>query len=197
LLSLDNNTARDITLKDINIAVYQNSKQLVAQPHRALLRTLLRRHSPFGGRDAEIKQLDSFADALSGYLFLTGASGFGKTALLANWIRSRDANEKETVYHFISTLDDTATEETVLRSLCQQVLDFHLIHDLLPLGTGALRSIYVDLLNRPISTGRKLVVVLDALDEASGWLVTSGLFPIPLPESVCQRSHSPRWCSSC
>ena len=81
-----------------------------AGPIRATLRprldSLLRRHNPFGGRHEEFAALDAAAaDATGGYVFLTAPSGFGKTALLANWtIREREAG-REPVYHFINRED--------------------------------------------------------------------------------------------
>lgn len=52
------------------------------------LRPVLDRHTPFGGRDAEIQRLyDLIAGSTSGYMFVTGRSGFGKTALLVNWLK--------------------------------------------------------------------------------------------------------------
>jgi hypothetical protein len=172
------------TFNNSNVTLNAGARSLTARPHKSLLRTLLKRHSLFGGRDPELAQLDDFADAAGGYLWVTSGPGFGKTALLANWIGRYEAMGAEIVYYFISGVDGTAAEDGMLQSLCQQLLDFHGIDGLLPLGTGALRAIYGDLLTQPISPGRKLIVVLDALDEASGWLATSELFPTPLPENV-------------
>lgn len=55
----------------------------VVYSQKPLLDPLLMRHSLFGGRDAELGLLDEFlSQSVGGYRFITGESGFGKTALL-------------------------------------------------------------------------------------------------------------------
>jgi hypothetical protein len=49
------------------------------------------------------KELDRFAESEARGLMITGDSGMGKSALLANWIQKRENRDGEkTVYHFIS-----------------------------------------------------------------------------------------------
>lgn len=151
------------------------------------LNSLLARHTPFGGREAELKQLHTFVSTRSmGYLLVTAQPGFGKTALLANWIKTFPCTGQDVCYHFISRLDGVADEEIALLNLCQQLAAFHELGGELPTRTVELRSLYRQLLSTPPPTARRLIVVLDGLEEALNWTSDPGpdLFPYPLPEGV-------------
>lgn len=149
------------------------------------LHRLLERHTLFGGRDAELTRLNAFLiQRSSGYLFVTGRSGFGKTALLVNWMKMLERDGRRVCYHFISRLDGVADEDFALRSLCQQLVSYHDLSGVLPTSTAEIRSLYAKLLGVPPAEGEKLVVILDGLDEAMGWVPGSDLFPLSLPEGV-------------
>jgi hypothetical protein len=148
---------------------------------------LLSRHAPFGGRDAEIASLNALtADQTGGYVFVTAASGYGKTALLAHWlslVENRTEDHSFTAYTFMSRLDGLADEDFTLRNLCQQLAFFHGEHGPLPTTASELRSRYIRLLTTS-TAGRRLTVILDGLDEASGWAPGPDLFPHDLPTGV-------------
>jgi hypothetical protein len=134
----------------------------------------------FAGRDAEIARIQQFvATGAGGYIFIEGLSGYGKTSLLAELVRTNPRY----VYHFISQsyktsgspFDPTAME-SVLANLCEQL--------------GVRPVSYDD----PIGMQRRLhsvlshaaenhtVIVIDAIDEIDrhpNYLY--GLLPRPLP----------------
>ena len=167
---------------------------ILAAPGAALLKSdglsrlnrLLERHALFGGRDRELCSLDAFVtDRKSGYAFVTAKSGFGKTALLAHWVRQLVTREENVAYHFISQVDDHQAEENVaLRTLCQQLVAIHRLTGELPGNVAELRSLYPQLLTVPPGDGRRVIVVIDGLDEAEGWKVGADLFPSSLPAGV-------------
>jgi len=152
---------------------------------RDSLNRLLDSHTLFGGREAELRRLSAFLEQRdSGYLFVTALSGYGKTALLANWVRIFGQNSCQVCYHFISRLyGKTAEEDFGLRNLCQQLTAYHDLRGGLPVSTSELRALYPSLLKIPTTEGQKLVVVLDGLDEAQDWIGPE-LFPPSLPEGV-------------
>ncbi|HJQ26307.1 MAG TPA: AAA family ATPase [Blastocatellia bacterium] len=149
------------------------------------LSRLLDSHTLFGGRDAELQRLNTFLkQRASGYLFVTALSGYGKTALLANWVRTFPRDNLQVCYHFISRLyGKTAEEDFALRNLCQQLTAYHDLRGGLPTNTSDLRALYPYLLAIPTTHEQKLVVVLDGLDEAQDWIGPE-LFPPSLPEGV-------------
>ncbi len=149
------------------------------------LERLLDSHTLFGGREAELGRLDEFIEhRSSGYIFVTARSGFGKTALLANWVRTFPRKNQTVCYHFISRIyGKTAEEDFSLRSLCQQLTACQDLRGSLPASASDLRALYPHLLAIPAPAGQKLIVVLDGLDEAQGW-IGEDLFPLTLPEGV-------------
>lgn len=157
----------------------------IAASLKPRLDDLLERHTLFGGREVELKRLNEFlAQRPSGYQFITGQSGFGKTALLVNWVKALQQGGQSLCYHFISRLDEVADEEFALRNLCQQLVVYQGLSGALPASTPEIRALYRQLLVIPPVEGEKLVVVLDGLDEARGWIPGADLFPHPLPEGV-------------
>lgn len=147
---------------------------------RDRLTRLFDRHALFGGRDRELAALDAFvAERPSGYAFVTARSGFGKSALLANWIRSLEARGQRVCYHFISRTDGVADQDTTLRSLCEQLAHAHGLRGELPATVPSLRALYATLLAAPAPDGAPIIVVLDGLDEAEAWEPAIGpdMFP--------------------
>jgi tetratricopeptide (TPR) repeat protein len=150
------------------------------------LQFLFEAHSLFGGREEQLDELDRFVkDRPGGYAFVTGLSGFGKTALLVNWVRRLQEQNQNICYHFISRLRDRLPSEGfTMRNLCQQLAAYHLLTGTLPENRDELRSLFPELLHFPAHEGEKLIVVLDGLDEADGWSPEPEDFPSPLPGGV-------------
>ncbi|MGB3218310.1 MAG: ATP-binding protein [Anaerolineae bacterium] len=141
---------------------------------------LLRDYALFGGRADEFATVNAFlADPQGGYLFLTGSSGYGKTALLVQLARQGEA-----AYHFLNRTYGTADEDLFLRNLCQQLAARHGLGGRLPASTAELRALYPDLLRLPPADGRPVVVLLDGLDEAVNWEPSLLHFPPDLPDGV-------------
>ena len=142
---------------------------------------LLQDHALFGGRADAVAAIQQFiADPHGGYLFITGLSGYGKTALLAQWVRRYGA-----VYHFINQVYGTDDEDFFLRNLCQQLVACHKLGGRLPIPTTELQDLYPSLLRLPPPNGQTVVLVIDGLDEAGWeWARRSNYFPSHLPYGV-------------
>jgi NACHT domain len=97
----------------------------------------------------------------SGYLFVYGEPGIGKTALLAKLVRDRDL-----VHHFNSALIGITSRERFLRNVCAQlILRYELPHERLPTDAMSDSGFLVSLLTRAAERER-VVVAVDAVDEA-------------------------------
>jgi tetratricopeptide (TPR) repeat protein len=145
---------------------------------------LIQRHDVFGGRDAELAKLDALVSNSPRRLhFIHAASGFGKTALLANWVLKLRHGKRRVCWQFINRFEGMADEEFALRNLCEQLAVLHEIVDELPASIAELRSSYLKLLQIPFPEGG-LIVVLDGLDEAKGWSPGPYLLPKVLPQDV-------------
>ena len=162
---------------DIGLSLYPGQKGLQSK--------IFERHNLFGGREVEFNRLNAFLhDKPNGYQFITGPSGFGKTALVANWIRYLESNNQPVVYHFISRVDELADESSTFLDLCEQLAAYQGFQGELHEEPKKLRALFPKLLGFPPGEDEKLVIVLDGLDEATDWKPISRLFPNPLAQGV-------------
>jgi hypothetical protein len=128
---------------------------------------IFRKNTHFGGRLTELRKLDTFvAEVPSGYFFVTGTSGYGKTSLLAHWIEALRRRGDTVVFHFFSPrMPETLEPKEALGRLAEQLMAVHDLGGVLRRDRVRLQSLYVDLLQAPAPGGRPLIIVLDALDE--------------------------------
>ena len=142
----------------------------------ALVRPLIEHYTAvFGGRDAELAELDTFLhDPLHPFGLLVAPTGLGKTALLVHWIArvQQYYPQWRTIFAPISIRFQTAGEDAALRLLAQQLAELHndlgqfRSYDQSPFG---LRALITDYLRRPLPPGVSALVVIDGVDEATGW----------------------------
>jgi hypothetical protein len=123
-----------------------------------------------------LEELDAVATARESYVFLSGAAGMGKTALMSAWVRRRPGPSGP-CYHFISRAHGTASKEFFLRNLCRQLVLRHRLAGELPSGIEELQALFSVLLATPAPEGASIVIVVDGVDEAIGWTITADLFP--------------------
>ena len=148
---------------------------------------LLRPYSSlFVGRSDELMLLDRFVEeATSGVLVVTANAGFGKTALLAQWLVTRRGQGRLTVYHFFSSrYDVTRRLPEAYRNLLRQLYSYYgLTSKTLPEDENALRAdLYATIQDNPAREDQPLVILLDGLDEAER--LFPRLLPSPLPKGV-------------
>jgi nephrocystin-3 len=138
----------------------------------------------FVGRDDLINQINEHAAALHAPLVLTGESGCGKSALLAEWVsRWRETNPDDLVIqHFIGSTSNSSDWQSLVRRLIGDIkLHFDLIGDL-PKDDTALSIALSEWMAKAAGRGR-VVLVLDALNQLEengaakqlGWL--PGFYP--------------------
>ena len=143
--------------------------------------------SVFGGRVAQLQNLHALLDqAAQPYALLLAPTGTGKTALLIHWVAQVQAAAVWTVVFVpISRRYHTASEGTALGRLARALASFH-GQTLEGYNTSPdqLRLSAASYLRLTPPAGKKLLVVLDGLDEALGWAVDATLFPATLPPDV-------------
>jgi tetratricopeptide (TPR) repeat protein/ElaB/YqjD/DUF883 family membrane-anchored ribosome-binding protein len=147
----------------------------------------------FVGRDKESERIDRFLKQnRSGILVITAPAGFGKTALLANWVRTRQSHKRFIAYHFFSAGHPSTQSLTeAYQNLLRQVyIYYQLGGEKIPDDLDSLRRTLYGLLfgckvgeREPLKPreNEPLVVVLDALDEAGSPFPP---FEPPLPDGV-------------
>lgn len=145
---------------------------------RQIFRRLLDdRRALFAGRDGLLAELSAFADDPAGrYLLLTAPAGFGKTALLANWV---DPESVRAAYHFFDPFltPDSLGESFFLQNVLEQMAGWHGYDAPLPNTLAELKALYQKWLATPLPDNR--VLVLDGLDEVLDWNLAPYLGRLP------------------
>jgi nucleoside phosphorylase/tetratricopeptide (TPR) repeat protein len=138
----------------------------------------------FVGRGPEWSRLEALLEKPNGTLVLTASAGFGKTALLASWVKDHCARGWPIAYHFFSyRYNITRPAVSAYRNLLRQLLRYGDWPDQsLPVTDEGLRDKLFHLLSGGPRRGDRLVLVLDGLDEADGPFDPP--FPSRLPDGL-------------
>ncbi len=153
-------------------------------PYPAIQRTIIERHSRFFVARPEVDaRVDDFlAGHASGYCVLVGVPGQGKTALTARYVA-----EHGWVHHFVQISDPEGRRwDRIVRSLLWQMAQLHGLDLEIPLTDEDLLKCYHETLAMAARTAdRKVVIVIDALDELSeAGDCRLDFLPSILPENV-------------
>ena len=147
------------------------------------------RRLAFVGRSDLLRQMDEHAGAAGiKPLVLTGESGCGKSALLAEWVaRWRKKNPDELIIqHYTGSTPESADWQGLVRRILGELKRAFAITDELPMQPDALRSALQDWLVKAAGS-RCVVIVLDALNQLSGEDASArqlGWLPFALPPNV-------------
>jgi hypothetical protein len=140
----------------------------------------------FVGRQQEIQKLDTFiTQHIRTRMIVTAKAGFGKTALMANWISRQQGHGYFIAYHFFNHLYKEVTCPLVrgLRNLLRQLYIYYKASDLrLPEDEYSLRDAINGIINERGAINGPLILILDGLDEAERPFTPP--FPSPLPEDI-------------
>lgn len=137
------------------------------------------RPEPFGGREESLAQLDRWLESGDRpYLLLTAPAGRGKSALLVHWLEQiQSRTDLAIVFIPASVRFNTNLSNVFFASLAARLAFLHGE----PAPTRAdtdWRGLAAAYLSRPLSDGRTLLVVMDALDEAGDWEAGRDLLPL-------------------
>lgn len=139
---------------------------------------------PFGGRERDLKALDSWLEdpAAPPYLMMAAPAGRGKSALLVRWTRQVLARANiALVFVPISIRFRTNLSGVTFAALAARLARLHgeKIPDTPSTSVETWRGLVTEYLRRPLPSGENILVVLDGLDEAADWEAGPDLFPIP------------------
>ena len=172
-----------VTESGVNRLTVETQHPVTAPLHFRLQSLIEDYTALFAGRENEIAKIEAFLQRQEGgYVLVTGKSGFGKTALLANLIAKNrpPIGEQKRIkpgpylYHFLSYLRGTHRREDMLRNLCQQMMAYYQIEGRLPSRLDDLEALYARLVRLPlVQEHRPFVLVIDGIDEADGGFISN------------------------
>ena len=124
------------------------------------------RRTVYIGRKEYMERLNAHAADDGPPLVITGESGGGKSALVANWTHNWSEQHPETpvLVHFIGAVPDSANWMAMLRRLLGEFQRKFGIQIEIPDQPDALRMTFANALHMVAARGR-LVLVLDALNQ--------------------------------
>lgn len=142
---------------------------------------------PFGGRETDLAQLDAWLEhGPTPYLLLAAPAGRGKSALLAHWSQRLLARDNLAIAFVpVSIRFSTNLAGVFFVALTARLAALHneKVPANLDTSPEAWRGLMSDYLSRPLPDGRRLLLIIDGLDEA-GWQVGADLFPFAPPEGL-------------
>ncbi len=155
-----------------------------------LLEYLGPRHKrvPFGGRATQLAELDTWLDDRNAppYYLMTAEAGRGKSALVCRWqTQVLTRGDVEVIFLPISIRFETATQDVVFAALAARLAAIHGEEmQATTLSADQWRATCQNYLRREPPEGKQLLVILDGLDEATGWTPGRGLFPGDPPNGL-------------
>jgi len=143
----------------------------------------------FGGRDGVFESLNAWLNEPQQppYCIIAAPAGMGKSALLARWWYQIEQREDLCVLFFsVGIRFNTNLAGIVFPELVQRLADVHrkhfsFSHNMTPEEWQGLLAQYLEL---PLPNGKRLVLILDGVDEAADWSIHPGLFPRQPHEST-------------
>ena len=147
------------------------------------------RRLAFVGREELLNKMDNHA-ATSGAkpLVLTGESGCGKSALLAEWAaRWKESHSDDLVIqHYIGSTSESADWQGLVRRVLSELKRAFTIAEEVPIQPEAMRTAMQDWLVKSAGK-RRIVLVFDALNQLSGTDAAArqlGWLPFAFPPNV-------------
>ena len=135
----------------------------------------------YGGREAEHEKLDAWLDDKEiPYLMLAAPAGRGKSALLVQWSHQIQKREEiEIAFVPVSIRFRTNLSGVVFAVLAARLAKLHgeEIKEISTMTAEFWRGQVTEYLRRPLPSGKKLLVIIDGLDEAADWRAGPDLFP--------------------
>lgn len=143
---------------------------------------------PFGGRSTELSELNHWvlADSSPQRLLMIANAGRGKSALLVQWVKwLRNNTDLLVVFVPISIRFDTALKSVAFAALAHQLAAIYGERISSPNYSGdEWHEMCLSYLRREPPEQKKLLVIVDGLDEAADWEASATTFPSQIASSV-------------
>jgi hypothetical protein len=152
---------------------------------------------PFGGRDTELRRLDKwlFDPQSAPRMIVTSPAGRGKSALIVRWIKNLQdgglcgVDGWQLAFVPISARADTSLPENFYRLLSNQLANIIGEPFLPDVAPGRVRD---QLVRIAADTTKRVLIVMDGLDEALRESFDPDVLPMPMPKNL-RVALSARW----
>lgn len=193
-VSAHNFAGRDLTIKNYFVA---GLPRLVIDYSSRIQDFLLeylgskRKRVPFGGRQQQLEELHAWLDDPMSppYYLMIAEAGRGKSALVCRWLAQLTTRPAlDVIFVPISLRFETATQDVVFAALAARLANLYESEpEKLPpasLTAEQWKGVCQSYLRRSPTEGKQLLVILDGLDEATGWTPSRGLFSSDPPDGI-------------
>lgn len=142
---------------------------------------------PFGGRSDDLTELDAWLDDDSAppYLLVAAPAGRGKSALLSRW-SAQLLGRQDVALAFlpVSVRFRTNLAGVVFASLVARLAALHgaAVQATVNAPVEVWRGLMGQYLQQPLDGERRILMILDGLDEAADWEASADLFPLDPPK---------------
>lgn len=121
-------------------------------------------HTNYLKRQSYFDIIDDFVHSDERNLVLTGDSGVGKSALLANWVKENENNDDFNLfYHFVGNSFSDNNYEDILRHLCDEINELY--HFEKRDNNKGIIEEANDLLNVVAVQEKRLIIVIDGINQ--------------------------------
>ena len=126
------------------------------------------RHGYYIKNEENFRRLDHFFSSGEKHLVVTGASGMGKSSLIANWLKEneqqKDIHHYNIVYHFVgNSLGDNSYED-ILQHIYDEVCDLYRLEENRN-STEAIETRLLQLLAEAVNEDKPLLIVIDGINQ--------------------------------
>ena len=130
------------------------------------------------------RQLDDFLHSSSTKLLITGKSGTGKSALIANWAYNLDNQSKDIFIftHYVGAVSSGYWAEDIMKRIFEELKNRYDIHESIPDSLEELKSKLPTWLM--YSKGEKIMLMLDAVNQLESHEKGLNWLPDRLPPHV-------------
>jgi len=139
--------------------------------------------------DGEYEKINDYLEDDDNNIFaVTGFMGSGKTSYLANWISSVYPNRKTNehnylIFRFVGGSENSSSEDGLIRSIAQEIKEEFSLWQDIPLESAKLFEIFPNLLEQA-GRSKKIIVIVDALNQLQSGLLGLDWIPGKLPKNV-------------
>ena len=143
------------------------------------------RHGHYVKKQTDFDRIDDFLKGSETHLVITGDSGVGKSALVANWIITeslRSSHSHFIIYHFVGNSFVDNGYEAILQHIADEICDLYCIEA--PNHNESIERSTQQLLSSALSIRKPLLIVIDGINQIAEYSESKQLHWLPQHPNV-------------